>query len=694
MGFRSSIRQSVQRYVQSLSARRNRKIIPSSSLPPPTTTPGTPLSPIAEESPRLQPEGGLAPEAHVAYDEVTTPSSHAERPSPRSVDDQNNRSDRPTSPVTENPIVVDNRTTDNDATIPHSQPTAESTADSIDNTSHSLPTSSGLYAHQYTPLGISKCFIVPAGRDDYLVRIMRIVHLGDVAYARPGEIKFSAPNSSYSPTIGHCVLLQCGWQQYLARVLLKISADDSPNENLFRATDPHVERSLSRILDAASPSPSPPRQLPQNQRSRHTVTVVAPGESDTTVGSPYTPAFSEIGLLRTPANHIVEVRERTQSPESFSDASVAGPVPSPADANPQAKEESRRPDHASQNGDLASNKGEEQHVQEPTRPRSEPDTTVASHYTPAFSKTGLLRTAANHITEVRERPQSPESLSDASVDGPAPFPANANPSANEESRGPGNTNQNVDLLAAQGQEHEQEPAQTPEEEYDSPIDERMASSLEGLHDLHRFESPYVLSRGSSAWNTPMQMPMTPPLAHMQNRPTFSPVETHIRRPLSPPIDRPAAHPFVRSPLGYVRPRTADNQEESPLPSGFVRQDGVFYGLPYAEHDPNPDIPGSPGPIVLYPSSNGSWYYTDRVTGYPRAVAFANDTVVIAGDGQKGSSSQPQPQPHPSNMRRRVRHSATVPLPPTSSAESSPLVHGQAASSRRNHMPSAVAETGG
>ncbi|KAK1229310.1 hypothetical protein PQX77_007628 [Marasmius sp. AFHP31] len=603
MGFRSRVRN----YVRSLGlSRRNPQGKPLSLLPPPSTTPGVPLSPITEESVRLRAEDDVTPEPVVAQDQMTTPPNHAQRSPPRTApleDTQNSRLDRPNNSVTALPVSVESSTATKNTTTSETRPSWQPSSAAPRSANHPPSRSSALFPDQYTPLSVSKCFIVPAGKDDYLVRIIRVVHLGDLSYSRPGEIKFSAPNSYYTPAVGHCVLLQCGWRQFIARVLLKISQDDEPDQSVFRARDPHVEWSLPMLLDEELET------LPERDP---VVTFTDPnstGGSVSAAPSPYTP---DIGLLRTPANHIGEVRERVYSPESSSDASVDGPTPSPAEDNP-------------------------------------PEDQV---------------------------PPSQQRLKEHQTTG-----------QEEEDVGHNRSEE----MQAQGQ--------TTPEEYDPEIEERMASSLDDLG-LQRLRSNYTSaqSSGSSAWDTPVPLPRTPPQS--QRRQSFSPPRQRISVSAggSPDTGTPwgAAQHMHEVPPGFIHQSLngfgIPSHHPPPAPRGeylpHQPQSHPQYSqpLPPQSHQPQPQSQYYPLPnqplhgIELYPSPspNGSWHYTDPVTGYPSAtgIRFANDTVVIR-DGQQQQSMRgrgaPPPQQAPQPIMRRTRHrqSATVPLPPTSSAESSP-----------------------
>ncbi|KAG7098040.1 hypothetical protein E1B28_000016 [Marasmius oreades] len=424
MGFRSRVRE----YVRSLTSRRHlRRVVNfSTSVPPPSTSPGTALSPISEESAHLRAEDFSASEGHDDVPTTTLP-SHARRDrAAQSPNDPIQRSAQRTTPLEENT----NRTR---FQLPPTQIYTDSTSHAY------VPPTPSLYSDQYVRLGPSKCFVVPAGRDDYLVRIIRLVHLGDVESARPDEIKFSAPNSYYAPKIGHCVLLQCGYQQYIARVILKISADEGPNEVAFRARDPHDEKSISRILDEPSLSPQP--LDPNSSTSDMSVFEVA--------ASPYTPALSDMALLRTPANRISSIRQRSRGSLDSSTSSNS--------SNVQA--DTRREEDAAPPQDSKNDPGKQQPPQ-------------------AVSESRTSKSEPTHLEAGGQASKLP----------------------------PRQTPEGDDGRPHSQQEHEETEADDP-----SSDSEQMASSLDDLKNLQPFESPYVPSSGeNSGWNTPRRLPHSPP----------------------------------------------------------------------------------------------------------------------------------------------------------------------------------------
>ncbi|KAL0068180.1 hypothetical protein AAF712_004840 [Marasmius tenuissimus] len=243
----------IRYYMRNLGlSRRNHREKPLSPSIPPSTVPGILLSPITEESVRLR-AVDVTPEPVIAQDQMTTSSNHAQRSQPR------------TAPLSPN---------------------------------------------QYMPLSVSKCFIMPAGKDDYLVRIIRVVHLGDLSYSRPGEIKFSAPDSYYTPAVGHCVLLQCGGRQFIARVLLKISKDDEPDPNIFWARDTHVEWSLPMFLDEeleTLPERDPVMTFTDPNLTPGSVSASRSSTRDTPVPLPRTPPQSQRRVSFSPLSQMVSV---------------------------------------------------------------------------------------------------------------------------------------------------------------------------------------------------------------------------------------------------------------------------------------------------------------------------------------------------------------------------------------------------
>ncbi|KAK7036775.1 hypothetical protein VNI00_011441 [Paramarasmius palmivorus] len=149
-----------------------------------------------------------------------------------------------------------------------------------------------LHHDQYIAVQPSSCFIIPCGRDDYLVRVLRRVNLGDVEFARSGEVRLVAPDAFYKPQIGHCVLIQFGVFKYISRVLLKISADEGPNPEEYGATDPHRDLSENQYH---SPSPPPVRgarpesvfNTPATQSTMHVLHTPGPPRPRSAFGTPY-----------------------------------------------------------------------------------------------------------------------------------------------------------------------------------------------------------------------------------------------------------------------------------------------------------------------------------------------------------------------------------------------------------------------
>ncbi|ESK95435.1 hypothetical protein Moror_989 [Moniliophthora roreri MCA 2997] len=208
----------------------------------------SPLSPITEENvssiENMAPDGRLGDQASHGRHSVSFPTP-----------DLDGSADLNANPVREVPAsstaaALNVQPKGNQVSA--AQQTLHETIDAPISTGY---TPASLLQHdQFIRVVPSSCFIIPCGHDDYLIRVLRHVNLGDVEFARSGTVKLVAPDAFYEPQIGHCVLVQFGVSKYISRVLLKISAEEGPISEPYRAMDPHQDFNASQYH---SPSPPP-----------------------------------------------------------------------------------------------------------------------------------------------------------------------------------------------------------------------------------------------------------------------------------------------------------------------------------------------------------------------------------------------------------------------------------------------------
>ncbi|KAF9263864.1 hypothetical protein L218DRAFT_999328 [Marasmius fiardii PR-910] len=690
MGFRSRVRQ----YVRSLTARRRSQTAVNFSIPapPPSTTPGTALSPISEESSHLRTVDSEnysrstldreQPRISILNDDpptLTTISFNADAltrssPGPEGLppNSQSHRFTRRTTPDPTNPNVRTNQTGAQSSTQTQTRGHPNNNDDTVQSSSVPVPSTPALYGDQYTPLGPSKCFIIPAGKDDYLVRILHHVRLGGVdskGSTRPDEIKISAPNAYYSPKIGHCVLLQCGDEQWIARVLIRIPAEErggGEGRNRVLDVNPNEERNGVRILG---------EEVVSLSTTRHPNPNAAVSE----FGSPNM-SLNDITILHTPARVRVSRergdRSRAYSLDSSTDYSHSGnlsTVPAPPASTPV-----ETPIHGRRYLESAMSREENQNLGNQNQNSARPHSQVGSSFFIFMRNVEVSSTSGQVISE-RQRGNESTSVH---------LEAGQRPQSNMARQ----SFENVRRRNSQHSQHSQ--ADTAQTDPDINGPEPIGSSLSDLRDLPAFGTPYVPPSGeSSGWNTPNPLPHSPP--RHTNR-TLWPRRTYLPGWGQPPYAGDSSTDSLATPMSDAereRERQRQQQQQQQPMYLFPLPPGGSQILPYPPgFAPYHQLPPQYRTPTRAP--DGVWFYTDSV-GYPQAppptglqpspyVRFSDKAtlrqevgsemreipLVSVADGGHGASSSSPSQSHsvPASVLRR--HSNTIALPPSPSSPES------------------------